>query len=118
MNVTRSRLAVAALAAVLAAPVFAGTQARAEDAHVFNITIKDHKFDPAEVRIPAGKPVILVVKNDDPTAEEFESSALKVEKIIAGGQQGTIRLPPLAAGTYSFVGEFHKDTAKGTVIAE
>ena len=91
---------------------------QAEEAQVFTITIKDHKFDPAEVRVPAGKPVILVVKNADATAEEFESSTLKVEKIIPGGQQGTVRLRPLAVGSYAFIGEFHSDTANGRVIAE
>jgi len=105
-------------AAALSAALLIGAPGRPDDAQVFNITIKDHKFDPVEVRVPVGKPVILVVKNADETAEEFESSALKVEKIIAGGQQGTIRLRPLAAGSYPFVGEFHEDTAKGTIIAE
>ncbi|HZT20194.1 MAG TPA: cupredoxin domain-containing protein [Dongiaceae bacterium] len=107
-----------ALTAFLGAALLLAVPARAEDALVFNITIKEHKFEPAEVRVPAGKPIILVVKNADATAEEFESHALKVEKVIPGGQQGTVRLRPLAAGSYAFVGEFHEDTAKGAVIAE
>jgi plastocyanin len=112
-----SRLTLAA-AALLMGAMPMGIAARAEDAQVFTITIKDHKFDPAELHVPAGKPVTLLVKNADPTAEEFESSALKVEKLIPGGQQGTIRLRLLPAGNYSIVGEFHEDTAKGRVIAE
>ena len=113
-----SRLSISATAAVAAVLLMSGVPAKAEDAQVFTITIKDHKFDPAEVRVPAGKPVILVVKNADATAEEFESSTLKVEKIIPGGQQGTVRLRPLAVGSYAFIGEFHSDTANGKVIAE
>ena len=111
-----SALAAGAIAvvALLAAPA----QVRSADEFEVTITIKDHKFDPAEVRVPAGKPVIIVVKNADATAEEFESSALKVEKIIPGGQQGTVRLRPLAVGSYAFIGEFHSDTATGSVIAE
>ncbi len=105
-------------AAVAAAMLLLSLPAQAEDAQIFNLTIKDHKFDPAELHVPAGKPIIIVVKNTDATAEEFESSALKVEKIIPGGQQGTIRLRPLAVGSYSFVGEFHEDSAKGTLIVE
>src|ERR1700756_2670012 len=112
-----SRLTLAAAALLMGATPM-GIAARAEDAPVFTITIKDHKFDPAELHVPAGKPVTLLVKNADPTAEEFESSALKVEKLIPGGQQGTIRLRLLPAGNYSIVGEFHEDTAKGRVIAE
>jgi plastocyanin len=113
-----SRLGISATAAVAAVLLMSGVPAKAEEAQVFTITIKDHKFDPAEVRVPAGKPVILVVKNADATAEEFESSTLKVEKIIPGGQQGTVHLRPLAVGSYVFIGEFHSDTANGKVIAE
>ena len=117
MRLIGSKLSILA-AAAFASALLLGTPVRAEDAQVFNITIKDHKFDPAELHVPAGKPIILVVKNADETAEEFESSALKVEKIIAGRQQGTVRLRPLAAGSYAFVGEFHEDTASGKIIAE
>ena len=115
---TGSRLSIFVAAAFGTLLLIAGTPAQAEEAQVFTITIKDHKFDPAEVRVPAGKPVILVVKNADATAEEFESSTLKVEKIIPGGQQGTVRLRPLAVGSYAFIGEFHSDTANGSVVAE
>lgn len=89
----------------------------AEDAAI-TLTIKDHKFTPAEVRVPAGKAAVLKIKNEDATAEEFESKALKIEKVIAGGKEGTVRLPALKAGKYEFVGEHHEDTAKGVVIAE
>ena len=117
MRLIGSKLSILTAAAFTSA-LLLGAPVRAEDAQVFNITIKDHKFDPAELHVPAGKPIILVVKNADETAEEFESSALKVEKVIAGGQQGTVRLRPLAAGSYAFVGEFHEDTASGKIIAE
>ena len=118
MRLIGTKLSILAAAAFACALLLSGAAARAEDAQVFNLTIKDHKFDPAELHVPAGKPIILVVRNADATAEEFESSALKVEKIIAGGQQGTVRLRPLAAGSYAFVGEFHEDTASGKIIAE
>jgi hypothetical protein len=118
MRLTGSRLGIPAAAALAAALLLPGAPVLAEDAQIVTITIKDHKFDPAEVHVPAGKPVILVVKNADQTAEEFESSSLKIEKIIAGGQQGTVRLRPLAVGSYGFFGEFHEDTANGKIIAE
>jgi hypothetical protein len=105
-------------AAVLLAFAGLGSAARAEDPAKIELTIKDHKFTPSEIHVPANKPTILVVKNQDQTAEEFDSSDLKVEKVIAGGQQGTIRLRPLAQGRYAFEGEYHSDTAQGVVIAE
>ena len=82
------------------------------------LTIKDHKFEPAELRVPANKAVIITVKNLDPTAEEFESKALKIEKVIAGKSEGTVRLRALKPGRYEFVGEFHENTAKGVIVVE
>jgi plastocyanin len=92
--------------------------ARGEDAFAASITIRSHKFEPSELRVPAGKRILLTVINADALSEEFESAALKVEKVIAGGSQGIVRIAPLAPGTYEFVGEYHEETAKGRVIAE
>ena len=82
------------------------------------ITIKDHKFNPAEITIPADTKVKLVIKNMDPTPEEFESHTLHREKIIPGGKQAIIFIGPLSPGTYKFFGEFNPETAKGRVIVK
>jgi plastocyanin len=92
--------------------------ALAEDPATIEVTIKNHEFSPAEIHVPAGKPVILHIQNQDATVEEFDSSALKVEKVIAGGTYGTVRLRPLGSGRYPFMGEYHAATAKGVVISE
>lgn len=84
----------------------------------FIIVIKDHHFEPAEVRIPAGVKVRLVVENQDATPEEFESNKLHREKIIAGNKSAEITIGPLKPGTYPFMGEFNEETAQGVVIAE
>jgi plastocyanin len=83
-----------------------------------NIVIKDHRFTPAEVKVPAGQKVKLIVDNQDATAEEFESHELNREKVIAPKSKGTIFIGPLKAGRYPFVGEFNESTAKGVVVAE
>jgi plastocyanin len=82
------------------------------------LVIKDHKFEPAEVKIKAGEKVRLIVHNQDSTPEEFESHSLKREKVIPGGQKATILIGPLKAGRYEFYGEFHEKTAQGVVVAE
>src|SRR5215470_7333277 len=87
-------------------------------AQEFNLIIRDHKFEPAEIRVPAGKRVSIYVSNEDPTPEEFDSSALKVEKVIPGKSKGLVRIGPLEPGRYEFIGEFNAETAKGVVIAE
>lgn len=83
-----------------------------------NLVIRDHQFQPAEVRIAAGKKVRLVVDNQDGTAEEFESKDLKREKVIPPKSKATILIGPLKPGRYAFVGEFHETTAKGVIVVE
>ena len=108
------------MVAVLAGLAAAGTGgwARAADDEAIAVTIQDHKFMPAEIHVPAGKPATLKVENKDSSAEEFDSSALKVEKVIAGGHTAVIHLRPLEKGRYKFMGEYHEATAQGVVIAE
>lgn len=82
------------------------------------LVIKDHRFVPAEVRVPANTKVKLIVENQDPTAEEFESHDLSREKVIAPKSKATIFIGPLKPGSYKFYGEFNPTTAQGVVIAE
>jgi plastocyanin len=82
------------------------------------IAIKDHKFSPAEVRVPAGQKVKLVIDNQDATAEEFESAELNREKIIAPKSKASVWIGPLKPGKYPFIGEFNQATAQGVIIAE
>jgi hypothetical protein len=108
---------VAAIAGLLAA-LFVGSPAVADDPMPIAVTLKDHRFTPAEIHVPAGKRAVLIVRNEDTAAEEFDSTALKVEKVIVGGTYGTIRLRPLGSGRYPFMGEFHPETAQGVVVAD
>lgn len=82
------------------------------------ITIKDHKFEPAEIKVPVGQKIKLVVHNQDQTPEEFESHDLKREKVVLGGKKITLSIGPLKAGSYGFMGEFNQDTAQGRIIAQ
>jgi plastocyanin len=82
------------------------------------VVIKDHRFVPAEIKVPAGQKIKLVIDNQDATPEEFESHDLNREKVIPGNSKGTIFIGPLKAGRYTYVGEFNEATAKGVVVAE
>jgi hypothetical protein len=104
-----------ALAILLVAFGMPSAQAVAQE---FNLVIRNHKFEPQELRVPAGKRVSIYVANEDPTPEEFESATLKVEKVIPGKSKGLVRIGPLAPGRYEFIGDFNAATAKGVVIAE
>ena len=98
--------------------VFALSTPAAADDPEYTIVIKDNRFDPSAITVPAGKRIKLVINNQDSTAEEFESHDLKREKVIAGNSKGTVWVGPLAPGSYAFVGEFHEDTARGTLVAK
>jgi hypothetical protein len=100
-----SSLLIAAIAAHAATPVF-------------EIEIRDHLFIPAELTVPAGKKIKLMVYNRDPTPEEFESYELNREKVIMGSGKAIIFIGPLKPGEYPFFGEFNPKTAQGKVIAE
>ncbi len=102
---------------VVAVAAFAAPAALAADDE-FKLVIQDHKFDPAELTVPAGRKLKLVVENRDATPEEFESHSLNREKVIAGKASVTINIGPLKPGSYAFVGEYHEQTAKGAIIAK
>jgi plastocyanin len=94
-----------------------GGQARAEDPQ-FTLVIKEHRFTPAELQVPAGQKVRLLIKNQDATPEEFESTELHREKVVPPGQEIVVIVGPLDAGTYPFFGDFHKESARGKLIAK
>lgn len=101
-----SSLAVTLLAAALLAPQPAG----AEDALALSLTLKDHKFDPAEIHAPAGKPIEFHVKNLNDIVSEFESSDMHFEKIVPAGGEVVVHVRPLQAGRYTFYDDFHRDS--------
>ena len=76
------------------------------------------KFDPAELQAPAGKPIVLRVKNLDPTPMEFESNSLRVEKVLTGNGEAVINIRPQAAGRYDFFDDFHASTTKGVLVVK
>lgn len=90
----------------------------AENLPNFNLTAKDGHFSPNRVEIPAGQKVNLIVNNDGPGPEEFESSDLNREKLIMPGKSANIIIGPLKAGVYDFYGEFHPQTARGQIVAK
>lgn len=82
------------------------------------LIIKDHKFQPERLEVPAGVKFKLMVRNNDPTAEEFESFQLNREKVVPPGKEIPVFLGPLDRGEYPFFGDFHQDTAKGVLVAK
>jgi plastocyanin len=92
--------------------------ALAQDSTELTLTVKDHKFDPAQLEAPAGKQIVLRVKNLDPTPMEFESKSLRVEKVLGGNTEAVVTIRPQKAGRYDFFDEFHESTTKGVLIVK
>ena len=101
----------------LAATFCCGWSAAAAEPELL-LVIRNHRFEPAELKVPAGQRIKLVIHNQDSTPEEFESHALNREKVVPGGSRTAIYIGPLAAGRYPFFGEYNQSTAQGVVVAE
>ncbi len=89
----------------------------ADNIPVFELTLKDHLFSPSTLQVPAGKKVKIIIHNQDPNPEEFESFSMNREKVILGNSSGVVFVGPLQPGTYPFTGEYNPDSAKGQLIA-
>ena len=82
------------------------------------LVLREHKFVPVEITVPARKKIKVVIENQDATAEEFESDELNREKVVPPKGRVTIFVGPLEPGRYPFFGDFNKESAKGELIAK
>jgi len=90
----------------------------AQDKTEFLIKIKNHRFSPEIVEVPANTEFKLWIENLDNIIEEFESDDLKKEKLIGAGKKISIQINPLKAGEYKFYGDFHQKTAQGKIVVK
>ncbi len=82
----------------------------------FSILLKNNQFVPSEVQIPAGAKVRLVVRNENRTPSEFESTQFHREKIVPSGQEITVFVGPLDPGSYEFFDDFHPETRGHLIV--
>ena len=108
---TMTFAAMCALALLPAAPTLAQQVASVE------LTYSHGAFQPKEVHAPANHPVVFHVKNMDPKAMEFESTSLRVEKVVAAKSQGIVNVRPLSPGRYQFYDDFNQQ-ARGSLIVQ
>ena len=110
------RIVLAVLTAVLLAGAVPAAAA-APDPHVVTLTLKDHRFTPQTVEVPAGQRIRIDLINQDAATEEFDSVDLDVEKDVTPRGKVSFTVGPLKPGAYRFMGELHADTANGTITA-
>lgn len=105
---------VAALFALSLAAGAAGAAGMPE----YKLVIKDHKFQPAELAVPANTKFKVRVSNQDATPSEFESNEFNREKIVLPNSEVTVFIGPLDKGRYKFFDDFHQDTGNGVLIVQ
>ena len=107
-------LPVASVLALLGLADFAHAGQPAEP--TVSLTLKNHLFTPASLVVPQGVKVRIVLTNLDGATEEFDSHDLKIEQLVTPHGRTSFLIGPLRPGTYTFMGEFHPDTAQGRII--
>jgi len=98
--------------------LFCLSSAYAEELLTVKLIARDGRFYPEVIEVPAGKRFKIVITNEGPGPEEFESIELKKEKVLAPGATSFLVFAPLKPGSYPFFGEFHPETAKGRIVAK
>lgn len=90
----------------------------AGDLPTYTLVMRAGRFVPEAIEVPANTKFRLLLKNEGPGAEEFESIELRKEKVLAPGASSFLIFQPLKPGAYKFFGEFHPDTAQGRFIVK
>ena len=98
--------------------VLSSPTAYADELYTVKLIARDGRFYPETIEVPAGKRFKIIITNEGPGPEEFESIELKKEKVLAPGATSFLVFAPLKSGVYRFFGEFHPDTAKGRIVAK
>ncbi len=89
--------------------------AHAED---YVLTLKNNQFSPKVLTIPAGQRIKLIVKNQDATPAEFESSDMNREKVVGANSEIVVFIGPLEPGSYGYFDDFHRNTTTGIIVAK
>ncbi|MFA7269419.1 MAG: cupredoxin domain-containing protein [Sterolibacterium sp.] len=83
----------------------------------YDVVAKGGRLSPERIEVPAGKRIKIAIRNEGPGPIEFESSSMRIEKVLASGGASFVVLPPLKPGAYSFIDEFHPETGTMQLIA-
>ncbi len=82
------------------------------------LTMEKDKFVPAELKVKAGRPFVLVLTNADDITHELDIPNLKLEKKVRAGQTLRLQMPALKPGKYQLVDDDSTPNLSGVMIAE
>ncbi|MBJ2239891.1 cupredoxin domain-containing protein [Pseudomonas sp. MF6768] len=84
----------------------------------YELTLQDGHFTPAQLKVAAGQRFKIVLKNIGQGPAEFESTPLRVEKVLSPGVTTFVVIHPLKPGAYPFFDEFNSQLPEGSILAE
>jgi hypothetical protein len=92
--------------------------ALAENMPTFQLLMKEGRFFPETIEVPANMRFRVEVKNEGRGAAEFESLELKKELVLAPGVTRSLVFFPMQPGSYKFFDDFHPETGRGRIIVK
>ena len=103
--------------ALVVASVAVAPRAGAAAMPEYHLTLQNHKFAPATLKVPAATKFKVLVTNHNTAPSEFESTDFNREKIVLPNTTITVFIGPLDKGTYKFYDDFDHATT-GVLIVE
>lgn len=89
----------------------------AQELPTVTVTMRDGRLIPPTLEVPANVRFKIVIRNEGPGPAEFESRALRKEKVLAPGATSFVVVAPLKPGVYDMFDEFHPETSTGQIVA-
>ena len=83
----------------------------------YELQIRDGHFTPANLQVAAGQRFKIIVHNLGQGPVEFESTPLRIEKVLSPGVSSFVVIHPLKPGSYGFFDEFHPELPAGVIEA-
>ncbi|CRM74209.1 cupredoxin domain-containing protein [Pseudomonas sp. 8 R 14] len=84
----------------------------------YELSLQDGHFDPPQLAVKADERFKIVLKNIGQGPAEFESTPLRVEKVLSAGVTTFVVIHPLKPGLYPFFDEFNPQLPEGSILAE
>ncbi len=93
-------------------------QAKADATPTFSIEFHDGKVTPTQLEVPANRRFRIELHNTGITPAEFESTELRLEKVLAAQSTSVLVIRTLDPGKYTFFDDFHPNAPKAVLIAK
>ena len=86
----------------------AATQPAAAGETRFEVEQDDFYFDPEELKVKAGVPVGIELKNEGKASHTFTIDELGVDQVVQADESATVKFTPDQDGTLTFYCRFHR----------